>query len=111
VSNVGAQTVYTTKTGEKDHKETCKYLKQSKKEITLKKAKLLGYEACSVCKPTAKNVETASKSNMSSSAKSVTTTNQTQKAVAAQCSENTKSGSRCQRKTKNYNGKCYQHQS
>ena len=57
ISNIDAQTVYTTKTGEKYHKGSCKYLKYSKKEITLKKAKSLGYTSCSVCKPTAKNTK------------------------------------------------------
>ncbi len=38
VSNVTAQTVYITKTGEKYHKSDCRYLKHSKKEIKLKDA-------------------------------------------------------------------------
>ena len=40
---VVAQSVYTTKTGEKYHKSSCKYLKYSKKEYTLKKALELGF--------------------------------------------------------------------
>ena len=43
-SNGIAQTVYTTKTGEKYHKSNCRYLKQSKKETTIKKAKAQGYQ-------------------------------------------------------------------
>lgn len=54
-----AQTVYTTKTGEKYHKSNCRYLKQSKKETTIKKAKAQGYQACKVCKPTVVNKKVA----------------------------------------------------
>lgn len=52
-SNVLAQTVYTTKTGEKYHKSNCRYLKYSKKETTIKRARAMGYQACKVCKPRA----------------------------------------------------------
>ena len=38
VSNTYGQNVYVTKTGEKYHTEPCRYLKYSKKEITLQKA-------------------------------------------------------------------------
>ncbi len=103
-SSINAQSVYTTKTGEKYHKNTCKYLKYSKKEITLKKAKLLGYSPCSVCKPTNKNTQaktTSSKSSLSNT--------HTQKTTSTQCTGKTKSGTRCKRKTKNANGRCYQH--
>ncbi len=43
--------VYITETGSKYHKAGCRYLKESSIPITLKKAKELGYEPCSVCKP------------------------------------------------------------
>ncbi len=105
VSNTNAQTVYTTKTGEKYHKNSCKYLKYSKKEITLKKAKLLGYSACAVCKPTSKNTQIKT-----TSTKSSLLNTQTKKTTATQCTGKTKSGTRCKRKTKNANGKYYQHQ-
>ena len=49
--SVLSQTVYTTKTGEKYHKSSCHYLKYSKKEIKIDKAKALGYKACKICKP------------------------------------------------------------
>ena len=104
VFNISAQTVYTTKTGEKYHKSSCKSLKYSKKEITLKKAKLLGYSACSVCKPTNKNTQAKT-----SPSKSSLSNTQTQKTTAKQCTGKTKSGTRCKRKTKNVNGRCYQH--
>jgi hypothetical protein len=44
-------TVYVTKTGTKYHKSGCRYLKSSKIETTLAKAKEAGMTACSVCKP------------------------------------------------------------
>jgi hypothetical protein len=44
-------TVYITKTGEKYHRGTCRYLSQSKIAISLANAKARGYTPCSVCKP------------------------------------------------------------
>jgi hypothetical protein len=44
-------TVYVTETGKKYHTSTCKYLKDSKIEITLKEAKEKGYTPCSRCNP------------------------------------------------------------
>ncbi|MDD7887099.1 hypothetical protein [Flavivirga sp. 57AJ16] len=101
-----AQTVYITKTGKKYHKNNCRYLKYSKKEITLEKAIALGYQACLVCKPVTKSES----GNKASSTKSLTTKEQTRKVMSVQCSGKTKSGSRCKRTTKNANGRCYQHQ-
>lgn len=102
-----AQIVYTTKTGEKYHKSSCRYLKYSKKAIKLDKAKALGYQACKVCKPRAENTKEASSSLTKQKQNKSTTT--TKKATATQCTGRTKSGSRCKRKTKNSNGRCYQH--
>lgn len=61
VTNLSSQTVYTTKTGKKYHKSNCRYLKYSKKEIKLDKAKELGYQACKVCKPTVSNTKKKTK--------------------------------------------------
>ena len=110
VNNVIAQTVYTTKTGKKHHKENCKFLKYSKKETTIKKAKELGYSACKVCKPTIENTKSTAKNKATpnlSTTKVTKTTNK--KATAIQCTGKTKKGTRCKRKTKNVNGRCYQH--
>lgn len=108
---LSAQTVCITKSGEKYHKSSCKYLKYSKKEITLKKAIELGYKACSVCRPTQKSEELSSTTkNKITSNKSKKTTKETSKKVeSVQCSGKTNSGSRCKRMTKNSNGRCYQH--
>lgn len=43
--------VYITKTGEKYHKDGCRYLRQSKIKTTKKEAIKNGYGACKVCKP------------------------------------------------------------
>lgn len=43
--------VYITKTGKKYHRSSCRYLSNSKLEVSLKDAKKNGYEACKVCKP------------------------------------------------------------
>ena len=100
------QIVYVTKTGKKYHQESCRFLKYSKKEITIKKAKEFGFLACRICKPTIKN--TSSK-NTTSSLSSNKKKQDTRKVTATQCTGKTKSGRRCKRKTKNANGRCYQH--
>lgn len=43
--------VYITDTGKKYHREGCRYLEQSKIEISLEEAKRRGYEPCKVCDP------------------------------------------------------------
>jgi len=109
-ANVTAQTVYVTKTGEKYHKSNCRYLKYSKKEITLKKALNYGYEACKVCKPE-KSIKKVTV-NANTSSKGTTTTSRTttsSKSTATQCTGRTKAGARCKRRTKSASGRCYQH--
>ena len=43
--------VYITKYGEKYHREHCRYLRNSKEEITLTTAKNQNYTPCSICYP------------------------------------------------------------
>jgi hypothetical protein len=113
ITNVTAQTVYITKTGEKYHKKDCRYLKYSKTEIKLKEAIARAYEACKVCKPTKDikkaTVNTDVRSKGTSITPKIRTVTTTKKAIASQCTGMTKSGARCKRKTKNVNGRCYQH--
>lgn len=45
------QIVYITETGEKYHRGSCRYLKDSKIEISLSDAIAQGYTPCGVCKP------------------------------------------------------------
>lgn len=45
------ETVYVTKTGNKYHRSTCRYVKKSKIAMTKSEAQKKGYKACSVCKP------------------------------------------------------------
>lgn len=47
----GSTAVYVTRTGEKYHVKSCRYLAQSRIRLTLKEAKARGYEPCSVCRP------------------------------------------------------------
>lgn len=108
-SNVLAQTVYTTKTGEKYHKSSCRYLKYSKKELTIDKAKSLGYSACSVCKPTKDNTETSTNATANAIVPKEKSEAPSKNAVATQCTGKTQAGKRCKRKTKNASGRCYQH--
>ena len=108
-ANLSTQTVYVTKTGKKYHKESCRYLKNSKKELTLERALAYGYQACLVCKPPKKK-GVSTKSNSTTCTKSDTSHKTLQKSVATQCKGRTKSGSKCKCKTKNASGRCYQHQ-
>ena len=108
-TQVTAQKVYTTKTGEKYHKSSCKYLKYSMKEYTLEEAIELGYEACSVCKPNKVNTVASSSSNANALSGNEQSTTQARSTTATQCIGKTKAGKRCKRTTKNSNGRCYQH--
>lgn len=45
------EVVYTTRTGSKYHRSTCRYLSQSKIKTTKEKAIKAGNTACKVCKP------------------------------------------------------------
>lgn len=105
-----AQSVYTTKTGEKYHKSSCRYLKYSKKEYTLDKAKALGFTACSVCKPNSvgSNSSTTTKPNTLISKPQNKTASK--KTIATQCTGKTQAGKRCKRMTKSANGRCHQHE-
>lgn len=109
-SNAVSQTAYITKTGQKYHKANCKYLKYSKKEITIDKAISLGYEACKVCKPTHKNIKVSNSIDKTISSKPKhKKAVSAKRSIAVQCSGKTKSGRRCKRKTKNSSGRCWQH--
>lgn len=108
MTSANAQSVYTTKTGEKYHKENCQYLKYSKKEITLEKALELNYSPCSVCKPPTGKAESQNSLQHNSANTSNSTFKSTSQSV--QCSGKTQSGSRCKRIIKNANKRCYQHQ-
>jgi len=110
-----AQTVYTAKTGTKYHKESCHYLKYSKREITLKKALETGYEPCSVCKPTRAVTNTTEPNDglgimpKTTKTKTTPTTTETKQVTSSQCTGKTKAGKRCKRMTKSVSGRCYQH--
>ncbi len=104
VVQVTAQTVCITKTGEKYHRESCHYLRYSKIEITLEKAIKLQYDPCSVCKPVISKKLYEKENSIIPEVKS-----KPLRKTIVQCSGTTKSGSRCKRKTKNTNGRCYQH--
>ena len=113
ISSVTAQNVFVTKTGEKYHKKTCRYLKYSKKEIKLKEAIEKAYEACLVCKPEKVIKKVTINGNVPSRGKTITPrkkpSTSSKKSSASQCTGRTKSGSRCKRRTKSTSGKCYQH--
>lgn len=108
VSNTEAQTVYTTKTGSKYHREDCRYLSHSKYPVALDKAQSRGYEACKVCKPP---TTVTDKNPVIDKTKTVDPPKPERTAVASQCTATAKStGNRCKRMTKNASGRCWQHE-
>ncbi|HEY9046836.1 MAG TPA: hypothetical protein VIN08_13125 [Ohtaekwangia sp.] len=114
--------VYITRTGAKYHKSTCRYLKYSSYEITLKEAKERGYTACSVCRPSQEKSPAAPVAPQATPREGVVQAKQellqekdeekeqVSEPVSQQCSALTKAGTRCKRMTQNANGKCWQHQ-
>lgn len=108
-ATVAAQTVYTTKTGEKYHKSSCRYLKYSKKEYTLDRAKALGFSACSVCKPNSGSSNSSYTSRANGLRSTPVQKSASNSSKATQCRGKTKAGNRCKRMTKSANGRCHQH--
>lgn len=112
-----SQKVYITRTGEKYHTSSCRYIKQSGKAIELKEA-AKSYDPCSVCKPPKvgsnstnnEGVSIPEPDNASKKAPKVETEKKNPPvARSVQCSGTTKAGNRCKRKTTAANGRCYQH--
>jgi hypothetical protein len=102
--------IYTTKSGEKYHRSSCHFLKYSKNEISLEYAQLLGYTACNVCKPKVNVKKPISNSNtIIPKTQRKRKTYNSRKSTASQCTGLTQKGRRCRRRTKNANGRCYQH--
>ena len=99
--------VYVTKTGSKYHRESCRYLKYSRKIISLDSAIVEGYQACKVCKPIQRENQSGEKDSQ---------VNQPRKiplralSTAVRCSANKLDGIQCKRMTKNASGKCWQHE-
>lgn len=114
-SNQGyAQTkVYRTAKGERYHKKECKIIvKKEVIELTIKKAKLRGYQACKVCKPVGKAKGKTSKKRAIQKKKSNKVKlkkSTSKKATASRCTATTQKGTRCKRRTKNSSGRCWQH--
>lgn len=101
--------VYVTKTGEKYHTKSCRYLKYSSIEITLDKAKDRGYTPCSVCKPGMASIPN-DRTDRSTLPEATAPVHRTESVTTRQCSATTKAGSRCKRMTSDASGKCWQHQ-
>lgn len=104
--------VYITKTGEKYHTENCHYLKYSRTEIELDKAKDRGYTACSVCKPGAGAMpkDTSNGENGTNRTVPAAPAQRTGTTTTKRCSATTQAGSQCKRTTSDSSGKCWQHQ-
>ena len=106
-STVFSQTVNITKTGEKYHKENCRYLRKSSYSINLSDAKARGYKACTVCKPS-----TTIKASSTLITKQTTQNRNmqvSQSNYSVQSAATTKARNQCKRLTKSTNGLCWQH--
>ena len=53
-------TTFVAAYGHKYHRGSCFYLKKSKLTLSFERAKFLGYEACSICKPKEQKIQTDS---------------------------------------------------
>jgi Family of unknown function (DUF5763) len=96
-----AQNVYKTPSGHKYHLASCQMVENvSAKLVGEADINAHGLTPCKICKPPAiKDIQ-----------KNYTSTNKAVgEAASVQCNGKTKSGSRCQHKTKLANGYCYQH--
>ena len=86
------EAVYITRTGERYHREFCRYLEHSKIETSLKAALASGFTPCKVCRPAlSKKVEQDAKPTLD-----------------GRCRAITKKGTRCKRSATS-NGYCWQH--
>ena len=108
-----AQTVYITKTGEKYHTASCRYLSHCKIAIELKDAIEQNYEACKVCRPTqditANTIKNKGLDEKDDPEVQPTRNNTSQNTESKQCTATTQKGTRCKRMTTSANGKCWQH--
>ncbi len=99
------QTVYVTETGSKFHRDGCRYLKFSRKVISLKEAEGKGFEPCKVCKPKEKRTE----EERTFTPPQKTSIPDKPLRYAVRCSHKNTKGIQCKRLTKNAGGLCWQH--
>ena len=99
------QTVDVTQTGEKYHRDGCRYLGKSRILKDLKAALAEGYTACSRCRPPRGNSDesaTPSRDTPKTESKS--------SRVSQRCVATTKKGAQCKRKASAGSARCWQHQ-
>lgn len=93
VAQTTSTKVYTTTTGTKYHKSSCRHLAKSKIETTLAKAKAAKYTACKVCKPSG----------------AIATKQVKKVSTGSKCTATTQKGSRCKRNAASGSKTCWQH--
>jgi hypothetical protein len=96
-------TVYVTKTGEKYHSNSCRYLSKSRTPMALEEAVKAGYGPCSRCSAPARrgSPETQKGDSQAESHKDAP--------QSGQCAATTKKGARCKRKAASGSSYCWQH--
>ena len=101
----GSTVVYATRTGEKYHRGTCRYLSRSKIPVTLADA-VLRLGPCSVCKPPTLGDSTKAAVVVQATPQPTPTP----PADSGQCQAITKKGTQCSRRAQAGSSYCWQHQ-
>ena len=94
-------TVYVTRTGEKYHRDGCRYLARSRRPIGLPEAAAT-YGACSVCRPPVLSSPSAPRAAAKAESSAPPWT-------SSQCQATTKKGTQCSRKAQSGRAFCWQH--
>lgn len=103
-------TVYITNTGNKYHTNACRYLGKSALPISLKDICTRGYGPCSECGPPNCQLPAVVKDSIVSHQKAdLPMENKNAEETMMRCSGTTKAGKQCKRKTKDSDGRCFQH--
>jgi hypothetical protein len=104
VADGASTTVYATRTGEKYHREICRYLSKSKIPMELKEA-AARYGPCSVCRPPVLTSPAA----VAPAAQSRTPAVVSAPTRGTRCQATTKKGTQCSRNAQPGRSFCWQH--
>jgi hypothetical protein len=104
VATVASTTVYATRTGEKYHRETCRYLSKSKIPMELKEA-AARYGPCGVCRPPVLTAPATVVPPVPTRTPAPAST----PARVTRCQATTKKGTQCSRNAQPGRSFCWQH--
>jgi hypothetical protein len=104
VANIESTTVYGTRTGEKYHRDTCRYLSKSKIPMELEEA-AARYGPCSVCRPPVLPSPATAATPMPTRTPAAVST----PARVTRCQATAKKGTQCSRNAQPGRSFCWQH--